>query len=188
MGDEKHKMKELFSLFWVFFKIGTFSIGGGYAMIPLIEKEAVDKRKWITKEDFVDMLALSQSAPGPIAVDCAAYVGYKVAGIAGSIFAAAGAIITSYLILLFVAIYYVGVKDNVVIKSIFKGLKPAVVALIAAPIIGIAKTSKVNRKNIFIPVIAAILVAFFNVNAIYVICISAALGLVHGYIVRRKNI
>jgi chromate transporter len=179
-------MRKLWELFMIFFKIGTFTIGGGYAMIPLIEKEVVDKKGWISREDFLDMLALGQSAPGPIAVDVAVFVGYKIAGIPGSIAAVLGAILMAFVVLLFIAMYFTGIKDNLVVARIFKGIRPAVVALIAAPVIRLGKSAKLNRTTIFIPVITVILIAFVKVNPIYIIIVSALGGLLYGYIVKRR--
>jgi len=180
-------MKELFNIFLVFFKIGAFTIGGGYAMIPLIEKEVVDKRKWVAKEEFVDMLALAQSSPGPIAVNISIFVGYKVAGILGCILAVLGAILTAFLILLVVAMYFVGIKDNAIVERIFKGIRPAVVALIAAPVIRMGKNAKINRKTIFIPIATVVFVAFLKINPIYVILISVFGGIAYGIIKKRRS-
>jgi chromate transporter len=178
-------MKKLWELFIIFFKIGTFTIGGGYAMVPLIEKEVVDKKKWIDRDDFLDMLALAQSAPGPIAVDVAVFVGYKVAGVPGSIVSVLGSILTAFAVLLATAVYFTGVKDNAIIGRIFNGIRPAVVALIAAPVIRLGKSAKINRKTIIIPVITVILVAFLNVNPIYVILASILAGLLFGTMKKR---
>lgn len=178
-------MNKLWELLIIFLKIGTFTIGGGYAMVPLIEKEVVDKKKWIDRDDFLDMLALAQSAPGPIAVDVAVFVGYKVAGVPGSIVSVLGSILTAFVVLLATAVYFTGVKDNVIIGRIFNGIRPAVVALIAAPVIRLGKSAKINRKTVIIPVITVILVAFLNVNPIYVILASILVGLLFGTIKKR---
>lgn len=178
-------IKKLIEILLIFIKIGTFTIGGGYAMIPLIEKEVVDKKKWIDRDDFVDMLALAQSSPGPIAVNVSVFVGYKVAGIPGSIFAVLGAILTAFLILLVVAMYFIGIKDNAVVERIFKGIRPAVVALIAAPVIRMSKNAKINRKTIFILIATVIFVGFLKISPIYVIIISALGGILYGIIKKR---
>jgi chromate transporter len=178
-------IKKLIEILLIFIKIGTFTIGGGYAMIPLIEKEVVDKKKWIDRDDFVDMLALAQSSPGPIAVNVSVFVGYKVAGIPGSIFAVLGAILTAFLILLVVAMYFIGIKDNAVVERIFKGIRPAVVALIAAPVIRMSKNAKINRKTIFILIATVIFVGFLKISPIYAIIISALGGILYGIIKKR---
>jgi len=179
-------LKKLIDLFFIFLKIGTFTIGGGYAMIPLIEKEIVDKKGWIGREDFVDMLALAQSSPGPIAVNAAIFVGYKVAGFPGCLIAVFGSIVTVFLIMVIIATYFIGAKDNPVVERIFKGIRPAVVALIAAPVIRMGKNAKINRKTIIIPIAAVIFIVFIKISAIYVILFSAIGGLIYGYC-RRKN-
>ncbi|MDP4089354.1 MAG: chromate transporter, partial [Bacillota bacterium] len=149
-------------------------------MIPLIEKEVVDKKGWINKDEFLDMLALAQSSPGPIAVNVSVYVGYKMAGFFGSLMAVLGAILTAFLILLVVAVYFIGLKDSVAVERIFKGIRPAVVALIAAPVIRMGKNAKINRKTIIIPIVTVVLVAFLKISPIFVILLAAAAGVLYG--------
>ena len=180
-------MNKLLELFIIFFKIGTFTIGGGYAMIPLIEKEIVDKKEWIDRQDFVEMLALAQSAPGPIAVAVAVFVGYKVAGVLGSIVAVLGCIFTAFSILLVIAMYFGGMKDSPIVERVFKGIRPAVVALIAAPVLRLGKSTKINKKTIIIPILTVVLIAFLNVNPIYVIIVSALSGILYGFIRKRRR-
>lgn len=178
----------LFDIFITFLKIGTFTIGGGYAMIPLIEKEVVYKKKWIEKEDFLDLLALAQSAPGPLAVNISVFIGYKVSGLIGSIFAVLGSIFTAFVVLIIISIYFIGSKNNPIIERAFKGIRPAVVALIASPVIQMSKNIKLNKKTIAIPITAIVLVVLFKVNPIYIIISSIIIGLFYGYIKRRNNI
>ena len=173
-------MRILFEMFASFFKIGAFTIGGGYAMVPLIEKEVVDRKKWIKEDEFVDMLALAQSAPGPIAVNTAVFVGYKIDGVIGSVFTTLGAVLPSFLIILFIASFFIGIKDSQVVARIFKGIRPAVVALIAAPVIRLSKSAKINKRTFMIPVIAAVLVAFLNITPVYIIIASALGGILYG--------
>ena len=115
--------------FGIFFKIGAFTIGGGYAMVPLIENEIVTKRKWIAQDDFIDLLAISQSAPGILAVNISIFIGYKLRGIRGSIVTALGTILPSFIIILAIALFFHNFKDNPIVERIFKGIRPAVVAL-----------------------------------------------------------
>lgn len=180
-------MKKLLEIFFVFFKIGSFTIGGGYAMIPLIEKEVVDRKGWIDRKDFVELIALGQSAPGPIAVDTAVFVGYKVAGFWGSVFAVIGCILTAFIVILIFAIYYTGVKDSIIVKRIFLGIRPAVVALIAVPVLRMGKSSNITRKTIFIPIITVILIVLLKVNPIYIIVAAALGGLGYGLIKERNT-
>jgi len=179
-------MKKFFQLFITFFKIGAFTLGGGYAMVPLIENEVVDKRTWIEKQDFLDMLALAQSSPGPIAVNTAVFVGYKVGGYIGCIFTILGAILPSFFIILLIANFFVGIKDNPAVERIFKGIRPAVVALIAAPVLRLSKNAKINRKTVIIPIVVALLVAFANVTPVIIIVIAAICGILYGKFKRGK--
>ena len=166
-------------MFKSFFKIGAFTIGGGYAMLPLIEKEVVDKKQWIEKEEYLDMIALAQSAPGPIAVNTSVFVGYKVAGLPGAIITTLGTILPSFIIILIVASFFMGIKDNAVIERIFKGVRPAVVALIAAPVINLSKSAKINRYTVIIPIFVAVLVAFVKITPIVIIILAVIGGIIY---------
>jgi chromate transporter len=179
-------MNILLDLFVTFLKIGTFTVGGGPSMIPLIEKKAVHEKKWISKEDFVDMLALAQTAPGPIAIDASAYVGYRVAGIPGSICAVLGSIFTGYLAIIVIVIYFTNMNDNKIVQGVFMGIRPAVVALLAVPALTIGKSTKINRKTIIIPIITIVLVVVFNITPIYLIIVSAIMGILYGAFVKRR--
>ena len=170
-------MKELFT---TFFKIGIFTLGGGYAMIPLIETEVVDKRKWLKPEELVDTLAIAQSTPGVFAVNISILIGYKLYGNKGAVCAALGASLPSFLIILAIAIFFHSFKDNHIIASIFKGIRPAVVALIAVPTFNLAKRTGINRYNCWIPVVSAIAIWLLGVSPILIIIIAAAAGYVYG--------
>lgn len=163
------------SAFLSFLKIGSFTIGGGYAMIPLIEKEVVGDKHWLTKEDFLDILALAQSSPGILAVNVSIFVGYRLKGIRGSIVTALGTILPSFLIILLIAIFFESYKNNVWVEAVFKGIRPAVVALIAVPVFNLAKSAKLNYTTFFIPVISAVLIWLLGVSPIWII-LSAAIG------------
>ena len=165
----------LLKLFIAFFKIGAFTFGGGYAMLPIIEKEVVDKNQWLTKEEFLDMLAVVQSLPGPIAINSSVYVGYKIAKFWGALACALGAALPSFIIILLAAIVFTDIQDNPTIEKIFKGIRPAVVALIVIPVIFMAKTAKITWKTVWIPVAVAVVVAYLGLSPAYVI-ILAALG------------
>ncbi|MCC8117724.1 MAG: chromate transporter [Bacteroidales bacterium] len=147
----------IWQLFATFFKIGAFTFGGGWAMISIIEKEIVDKHHWIDREEFLDLLAIAQSLPGILAVNIAVAVGDKIAGRKGSIWAALGTILPSFLIILCIAIFLTPdlIKNNEVLSAIFKGIRPAVVALIIAPVISAAKAAKLNWVTVWIPVVVA---------------------------------
>lgn len=122
-------------LFWTYIKIGTFTIGGGYAMLPLIEREVVDKHHWIDAQEFLDMIALAQAAPGLIAVNSAIFIGWKIYGWRGIVATVLGAILPSFIIILLIAMVFRDIREYPVIEAVFKGVRPAVVALIAATVI-----------------------------------------------------
>ncbi|MBP1920731.1 chromate transporter [Youngiibacter multivorans] len=180
-------MKLLLEMFISFFKIGAFTIGGGYAMLPLIQKEVVENKKWIGEEDFLDMVAISQSAPGPIAVNISVFVGNKIKGIKGMAATVLGATLPSFLIIILVASVFIGIEKHPIVARVFMGIRPAVVALIAAPVIKMAKTAKMDRKNFYIPLSAVILVGFLGVTPIYVIIGLILFGIITTYIRRRMK-
>lgn len=180
-------MKLLIEMFVSFFKIGAFTIGGGYAMLPLIQREVVNRKKWINEEDFLDMVVVAQSAPGPLAVNISVFTGYKMMGIPGIIFTVLGATLPSFIIIILVASVFIGIESNPIVERIFKGIRPAVVALIAVPVINLSKSAKVNRKNFLLPAAVAVLVAFLKVSPVYVILSLMVIGVAAVVIRRRKN-
>lgn len=132
-------MTSLSALFRSFFKIGLFTFGGGYAMIPLIEAEIINRRGWLARDEFMELLTLAQSSPGPIAINTSVFIGYKVRGLKGAVAASLGATLPSFLIILIVAIFFAGIRHNPVIDAAFKGMRPAVVALIVVPVFSLAR-------------------------------------------------
>ena len=168
----------LFQLFYIFFKIGAFTIGGGYAMIPLIEAEIVTKKGWVAKEDFLDLLAIAQSAPGVFAVNIAIFIGYRLRGVRGCIVTALGAILPSFLIILCIALFFLRFKENPTVEAIFRGIRPAVVALIAALTFNLAKAAKINRYTIWIPIISALLIWLLGFSPIWIILLAGIGGYV----------
>lgn len=157
---EDNKTSSCPALFSTFFKIGAFTFGGGWAMISIIEREIVDKRHWIGREEFLDLLAVSQSLPGILAVNISVAVGDKLRSTRGSIAAAVGTIMPSFLIILAIAIFLTPdlIKTNEVVSAIFKGIRPAVVALIVAPVISGARAAHITWRTAFIPVGVALLI------------------------------
>ena len=160
-AENTRKMRgELFNLLLTIFKIGTFTFGGGWAMISIIEREIVDKHKWLERESFLDLLAVAQSLPGILAVNIAVAIGDKLKGGKGSLVAALGTILPSFCMILIIAIFLTPdlIKNNEVLSAIFKGIRPAVVALIIAPVLNSAKSAKIGIKTIWIPVVVALLI------------------------------
>ena len=180
-----------FRIYWqmfiTFVRIGAFTIGGGYAMIPLIQREVVQVRKWMSPKEFIDMLALAQSAPGVIAINTAIFIGYKLKGVRGSIVTALGCALPSFVIILLIAMVFTNFKDSPVVERIFKGIRPAVVALIAAPLYNMAKAAGVTWKTIFIPLIAALLIWGLNISPVWVVVAAIAGGIIVG-ILRTRNL
>ena len=160
-------------IFTCFAKIGAFTIGGGYAMIPIIQKEVVDKRGWISEEDFMDVLAISQSAPGILAVNISIFLGHKLRGTKGSIVATLGSTLPSFTIILIIAMFFAGYQDNPTVMAIFKGIRPVVVSLIAVPMINMAKKAKLNFYTGSLAVLTALLIIFMKVSPLYILLVVA---------------
>lgn len=161
--EKKSKFKNLIQLLISFFKIGLFTFGGGYAMIPLITKESVERRKWVSEEDIVDIIAIAESTPGPIAVNSATYIGFKVAGVLGSIFATLGLIIPSFTIIFVISFFYESFMEINIIKSIFKGLSIGVIVLIFSAFLKLKKTMKLNVSTtiLFILILTYLVINYF---------------------------
>ena len=166
-------------LFISFFKIGAFTFGGGWAMIPLIEREVVDKQNWIKREYFVDALAIAQSLPGVLAVNISILIGNKLRGLKGCLMATLGTILPSFLIILAIAIWFVQTYDNPVVERIFKGIRPAVVALIVSPVFSTAKTARINIKTVIIPIIVALSIWLGGVSPIWFVLLGAIGGILY---------
>ena len=158
-----------FNLFWTYLKIGTFTLGGGYAMLPLIQREVVDRKGWIDEEEFLNMIALAQAAPGLIAVNSAIFIGWRVGGWKGVCGAVLGAVLPSFLIILASAMVFQEWKESPAVEAAFKGIRPAVVALIAAPLFKMAKSAKISWHTALIPITAALLIWIGHVNPVWVI-------------------
>lgn len=180
-------MARLHQLFWSFFKIGTFTIGGGYAMIPLMERELVERWHWLEQEEFLDILAVSQALPGVFAVNMATSVGYKLRGFWGAFFSIIGNILMPIIIILGFATSFHFLRDNPIFEAIFKGIRPAVVALIAAPVFKMAKSAKISWRNAWIPVAAVILIYLLGISPIWIVLTSLLGGLIYGFYQKRKE-
>ena len=167
-----------FQLFWTYLKIGTFTLGGGYAMLPLIQREVVDRKGWIDEEEFLNMIALAQAAPGLIAVNSAIFIGWRVGGWRGVAGAVLGAVLPSFLIILAIAIVFQDWKELPAVEAAFKGIRPAVVALIAAPLFKMAKSAKISWITALIPVAAALLIWLGHVNPVWVILATIVITLI----------
>lgn len=171
-------MQLLIRLFLTFLKIGAFSFGGGYAMLPLIEREIVITNKWINYETFIDIIGISQITPGPIAINSATFVGYKIAGVPGSIFATLGVVSFSFLLVSIASKYMMKFKNSAFIKSSLMGMRPALIGLIVAAFISLSRESYKDVKSIIIGLIIAALLLSKKINPILIIVIAALLGII----------
>lgn len=177
----------LWLLFSTFFKIGLFTVGGGYAMLALVRKIIVNDRHWIDEDEFVETIAVMQSLPGIFAVNTALSVGNRVKGKGGSVVAAIGAIIPSIVIVLGLAIFAQSAKENPVVESCFKGIRPCVVALILSPALQMVRKAGITWRNFYLPVAATVLVCALGVSPVWVILAAGILGAAHGLYLKRKG-
>ena len=175
MDNKDSNKSVLLQLFLVFAKVGAFTIGGGYAMIMIIKDELI-KRGWISEEEFPDILAIAQTAPGIIAVNFAIFAGYRICGIKGAVTATIGSCLPSFLTILIIAIFFRNFQDNPVVIRIFKGIRPAVVALIAVPTIKMAMSNDHKWWKWAASAVSLCLVAFMKVSPAYVILITIAIS------------
>ena len=176
-----------FQLFYTYLKIGTFTLGGGYAMLPLIQREVVERKKWIDEEEFLNMIALAQAAPGLIAVNSAIFIGWRIGGWRGVCGAVLGAVLPSFLIILVIAMVFSEWKELPAVEAAFKGIRPAVVALIAAPLFKMAKAAKISWLTALIPIAAALLIWLGHVNPVWVILATIVITLCTEWIIKRNS-
>lgn len=165
-----------FEIYLTFFKIGMFTFGGGYAMLPLIEKEMVESKKWIDEEEIVDVLALSQTMPGAIALNCATLIGYRLGGHLTSLFAMLGVITPSIILLTLIALFFNQFLDQAIIKAIFMGIRSGIVALIIKAGIRIAKAAVQDRLTLFLCACSIVGVVFINISPIILIVTGGLIG------------
>ena len=172
-------MPKYCDLFITFLKIGTFTIGGGYAMIPLIQREVVTRRGWLTDTEMLDAIALSQTMPGILAANIASIVGQRLRGLRGALVAVLGNILMPILFIILIAALFRQFKDIPAVQHIFMGLRPAVVALIAAPVFTLARKAGVTLRTVWIPILAALLISLFGVSPVLVILIALICGWIY---------
>ncbi|GIN70564.1 hypothetical protein J14TS2_10390 [Bacillus sp. J14TS2] len=176
-GRNLKNWRLLLQLFWTFLKIGPITFGGGYAMIPMIEREVVDKRKWVKMEEVSDMFALAGTAPGAIAVNAATFIGHKIAGVLGAIVAMIGVLLPTFLIVMLLNLIFLSIKGNPHVDAAFQGIRAAVVALIAYAAIKIAKTSILDAPTFILMVFMVVMMLVFHWHPILVIVSGALLGI-----------
>lgn len=177
-------MNKIVEMFLSFFKIGAFTFGGGYAMIPLIEAEIVDKKKWINKEEFLDILVISQSFPGALAVNCSIFVGYKMGGIIGAILALLGTILPSFFIILIIVAYFMQFRNNHYVDLAFKGIAAAVPMLVLVAVLSLSKSLSKSYFNIIMILLTIFCIVLLKLNPVIVILFSGLCG----YLLYRKKV
>ena len=180
-------MFSYWTAFATFFRIGAFTIGGGMAMLPLIENEVVDRKHWLDRDEFLDIVALSQTAPGIISLNCSVFIGYRLRGLRGSIVMALGTILPSFLIILAVALFFRAYKDNALVERIFRGIRPAVVALIASPTFSMARSARITRRTVWIPIVCAGLIWLLGFSPVWVIVAAGLAGYLYGRFIEHRK-
>ncbi|QLY39654.1 chromate transporter [Hujiaoplasma nucleasis] len=167
------------TLFWTFFKIGLFTFGGGYAMIPFIHRFGVDKYQWITEDEFLNIITIAESTPGPIAINSATYIGHKVKGIRGSIAATIGVALPSVIIIILIAAFFMQFKENPHVEYAFKGVRIGVSVLVLNAAIRMYKKLDKHWISYFLIGVGFIILLFHFFSVIYVIMIGGAVGIIY---------
>ena len=179
-------MKKLLELFWTFFKIGAFTFGGGYAMIPLIQKETVENKKWITDDDILEIIAIAESTPGPVAINSATFVGYRTAGFWGAVFATLGVVLPSFCIILAIAYLLDNFMEIKAVQYAFQGINAGVLALLFKALWNMYKKSPKGWASYVVMGASFLLTAILKVNLFIVIIGCAIFGLVTATIAERR--
>lgn len=183
---ERRKAGLCLKLFLKFLKIGAFTFGGGYAMIPLIQNEVVEKRKWMTDQDILDIIAIAESTPGPISINAATFVGYKTAGFWGAVCCTMGVVLPSFLMIAAISLILQAFAHNQVVQYAFAGIRAGVLALICKALVSMYRQCPRNGFSYFLAGAAFVATAMFQVNVLLVILGCAAAGLLHAAVWRRK--
>ena len=182
----KISMKKPLQVFWSFFKIGAFTFGGGYAMIPLIQKEAVEKRGWVTDDDILEIIAIAESTPGPIAINSATFVGYRTCGVLGAACATLGVVIPSFLVILAISYVLQEFQDIKAVQYAFNGIRAGVLALLFKALWSMYKKSPKGWVSYVVMAAAFVLTAFLNVNVLFVVIGCAVFGLITALLADRR--
>ncbi|NLY76381.1 MAG: chromate transporter [Firmicutes bacterium] len=171
------KLKRLWNIFWIFFKIGAFTFGGGLAMLPLIQREVVDKRDWVTEVEILDIFAISQSVPGVIAINSAIFIGNRLLGTSGAVAATLGVVLPAFLSIIIVITILTGLRGNVIVEKVFTGIRAAAAALILLAALKLGKTAMQGKIGYLIAVIAFGMIVIFNIHAMWAVIFGGATGL-----------
>lgn len=170
--------------FKTFFRIGMFTLGGGYAMIPIIQNEIVERHKWMSEDEFLDVLAIAQSCPGVFAINISIFIGYKLRKIKGAVCTCLGTALPSFIIILLIAMFFHCFKDNKIIEAMFRGIRPVVVALIAVPTFNLARRARITLTNCWIQIACAMAIWAVGVSPVLIILIAGTAGYIYGRYIR----
>ena len=170
--------------FKTFLKIGAFTLGGGYAMIPIIEAEVVERHKWLSREEFADIIAVAQSCPGALAINMSVFIGYRLRRLPGAVCTCLATALPSFLIILLIALFFHRFQDVPWVAAMFRGIRPAVVALIAVPTFNLAKNAKIGMSNCWIPVVSTIAIWALHVNPVFIILAAIIGGYLYGKLIK----
>ena len=171
-------MKQIIDIFLTFFKIGAFSFGGGYVMLPFIQKEIVELNGWIEEGEFLDIIGISQMTPGPIATNSSTFVGFKVSGILGALFGTIGVILPAFIIALIISRRFEKFKDYKFIKDMFSGLRPGVFGLILSAAVTISKSTITDLRGVIVGLLSFFAIIKFKIHPVVVIIISGVVGMI----------
>ena len=180
------KCKRILRLFTIFLKIGAFTFGGGYAMIPLIQREVVENEKWITDDDILEIVAIAESTPGPIAINSATFVGYRVAGFWGAFFATIGVVLPSFFVILLISAILNEFKENKIVQYAFNGIRVGVLALIVKALWTMYQKAPKGWVSYIVMAGAFITTAFLNISILWVLLGCAAFGLISALLIERR--
>ena len=182
----KEKIKRLFQVFFTFFRIGAFTFGGGYAMIPLIQKEAVEKRKWVTDDDILEIIAIAESTPGPIAINSATFVGYRTCGVLGAACATFGVVLPSFVVILAISYVLKEFQNIRAVQYAFNGIRAGVLALLFKALWSMFKKSPRGWAAYVVMAGAFVATAFLDINVLYVVIACAVFGLITALLADRR--
>ena len=181
-------MKELMNLFWSFCRIGGLTFGGGYAMLPMLQKEVVETHKWATEQELLDYYAVGQATPGIIAVNTATFIGYKEKGILGAIFATSGVVFPALIIIMSIAGFIDSFSDSNIVQHAFSGIRVAVGVLILNALVKMVKGSVKDILGIILFVATFIISIVFNISVVYIVVASALIGIISDFVNRKRGI
>ncbi|MBC2581484.1 chromate transporter [Clostridium sp. DJ247] len=180
-------LKKLLKIFWIFFKIGTFTFGGGLTMLPLIQKEVVDKQKWIEEEEILDVFAICQSVPGVIAINSAIFVGNKVRGVSGAIAATLGVVLPAFISIILILVALTGIRNNIYVEKVFGGIRAAATALILLSAIKLGKGALKSNWQYVVAVLSFLIIVILNISAVWAVVLGGATGYIIYIFGRRRK-